>query len=75
MIRWRRILQDDDGPTAVEYAVMLALVIMFCLGAVRALGTVTSGSFQNAANAFDSDSSGSSPSTGGPSTGGPLPVP
>ena len=31
----RRFLISEDGPTAVEYAVMLALIVMVCLGAIR----------------------------------------
>ena len=31
-------LQREDGPTAVEYAVMLALIIVVCLGAISTLG-------------------------------------
>jgi len=38
-------LKKEDGPTAVEYAVMLALIIVVCITAVTALGT-------NAANTF-----------------------
>ena len=34
-----RFLRDEDGPTAVEYAVMLALIIVVCIAAVTALGT------------------------------------
>ena len=32
-------LKTEDGPTAVEYAVMLALIIVVCISAVTALGT------------------------------------
>jgi pilus assembly protein Flp/PilA len=32
-------LKREDGPTAVEYAVMLALIIVVCLNAITALGT------------------------------------
>jgi pilus assembly protein Flp/PilA len=32
-------LKAEDGPTAVEYAVMLALIIVVCLVAITALGT------------------------------------
>jgi pilus assembly protein Flp/PilA len=28
----------EDGPTAVEYAVMLALIIVVCIGAITTLG-------------------------------------
>ena len=32
-------LKAEDGPTAVEYAVMLALIIVVCITAITALGT------------------------------------
>ena len=32
-------LKNEDGPTAVEYAVMLALIIVVCIAAVTTLGT------------------------------------
>jgi len=32
-------LKAEDGPTAVEYAVMLALIIVVCIAAITALGT------------------------------------
>jgi len=35
----RRFLQSDDGPTAVEYAVMLALIVIVCLTAIGAVGS------------------------------------
>jgi len=38
-------IKNDDGPTAVEYAVMLALIIVVCIGAVRILGTNASTTF------------------------------
>jgi pilus assembly protein Flp/PilA len=31
-------LRREDGPTAVEYAVMLALIIVVCIGAITTLG-------------------------------------
>jgi pilus assembly protein Flp/PilA len=34
----KRFLKSEDGPTAVEYAVMLALIIVVCLTAISALG-------------------------------------
>lgn len=39
----RTFLQSDDGSTAVEYAVMVALIITTCIGAIASLGG-TSGS-------------------------------
>ena len=39
MRRLLKFLRSDDGPTAVEYAVMLALIIIVCLTAITTLGT------------------------------------
>ena len=38
-------LKRDDGPTAVEYAVMLSLIIVVCLAAISVLGQKASGTF------------------------------
>jgi pilus assembly protein Flp/PilA len=38
-------LKDESGPTAVEYAVMLALIIVVCITAITALGTNASNTF------------------------------
>ncbi len=38
-------LKEEDGPTAVEYAVMLALIVVVCLAAVTSLGTSASQKF------------------------------
>ncbi len=40
-------LRDESGPTAVEYAVMLALIIGICIGAIGLFGTTASGSWQD----------------------------
>lgn len=40
-----RFLKSEDGPTAVEYAVMLALIIVVCLAAVSAVGSNANGKF------------------------------
>ena len=44
----KRFLSSEEGPTATEYAVMLALIIMACILAVTALGTAMSAEFSNA---------------------------
>jgi len=41
-----KFVKAEDGPTAVEYAVMLALIIVVCIGAVTTLGTGARGTFQ-----------------------------
>jgi pilus assembly protein Flp/PilA len=40
-----RFLKKEDGPTAVEYAVMLALIIVVCITAISTLGSNTSETF------------------------------
>ena len=42
-------LKAEDGPTAVEYAVMLALIIVVCLVAITAMGTAANATFGNIA--------------------------
>ena len=42
-------LKAEDGPTAVEYAVMLALIIVVCIAAITALGSNANGTFSNVA--------------------------
>jgi pilus assembly protein Flp/PilA len=37
--------KDESGPTAVEYAVMLALIIVVCITAITALGTNANNTF------------------------------
>ena len=44
-------LVKEDGPTAVEYAVMLALIIVVCLVAITALGTSANKTFGQVAGA------------------------
>ena len=45
-------LKKEDGPTAVEYAVMLALIIVVCLVAITALGTSANATFGNVGSAI-----------------------
>ena len=45
----RKFLKSEDGPTAVEYAVMLALIIIVCLVAITSVGTKASATFSNVA--------------------------
>jgi pilus assembly protein Flp/PilA len=45
----REFLVNEDGPTAVEYAVMLALIIVVCLTAIQAIGTNANATFQSVA--------------------------
>lgn len=47
-----RFLWAEDGPTAVEYAVMLALIVVVCLVAISAIGTNASTTFGNVASSI-----------------------
>jgi pilus assembly protein Flp/PilA len=52
-LRWvervKRFLKSEDGPTAVEYAVMLALIVVVCLTAIQSIGTRANSTFNNVA--------------------------
>jgi pilus assembly protein Flp/PilA len=50
-------LKADDGPTAVEYAFMLALIIAVCFTAITTLGGKTNQAFGSAANGLSTTSS------------------
>jgi pilus assembly protein Flp/PilA len=45
----QNFLRDEDGPTAVEYAVMLALIIVVCISAITTLGGNANNTFSNVA--------------------------
>jgi pilus assembly protein Flp/PilA len=47
-------LKREDGPTAVEYAVMLALIIVVCIAAISALGSNAEGTFNKVASTVNS---------------------
>jgi len=47
-----RFLVSEDGPTAVEYAVMLALIVIVCLTAISSIGTNANTTFTNVANSI-----------------------
>jgi pilus assembly protein Flp/PilA len=46
----RNFLKREDGPTAVEYAVMLALIIVVCIAAITTLGDQANGTFNTVSN-------------------------
>jgi pilus assembly protein Flp/PilA len=59
--RLKRSVQEffrrEDGPTAVEYAVMLALIIVVCLTAISTLGTNANNTFKTIGTKLGSASS------------------
>jgi pilus assembly protein Flp/PilA len=50
----QRFLTCEDGPTAVEYAVMLALIVIVCLTAITQVGKNASSTFNKIANSIGS---------------------
>jgi pilus assembly protein Flp/PilA len=48
-----RLLRDEDGPTAVEYAVMLAMIIGTCIAAITLVGGEAGGSWQDTSDQLD----------------------
>lgn len=51
----RRFLVSEDGPTAVEYAVMLALILVACIVVVTSLGESISGTFETVNDGISGD--------------------
>ena len=45
--RARAFFASEDGPTATEYAVMLALIIVVCIAAITGIGNTVSSIFTN----------------------------
>lgn len=48
-----QFLRDEDGPTAVEYAVMLALIVIACMAGVQALTRETAASYNRSSTAIE----------------------
>jgi pilus assembly protein Flp/PilA len=55
--RLLNFLSDEEGPTAVEYAVMLAFIIIVCITAISAMGTNVSFTFGNASTKISANPS------------------
>ena len=53
-LKVRRFMVSEDGPTAVEYAVMLALIVIVCLTAITSIGTKANTTFTNVAASLGS---------------------
>ncbi len=47
-----RFLASEDGPAAVEYAVMLSLIVVVCLTAISSIGGKASSVFSKIANSL-----------------------
>lgn len=47
MTKVERFMKSEDGPTAVEYAVMLALIVIVCIASISSIGTEVNSTFDN----------------------------
>ncbi len=54
----KRFIQDEEGATAVEYAVMIVLIIVACLATIYTLGTQIDSAFQQVSNSLANPSGG-----------------
>jgi pilus assembly protein Flp/PilA len=60
ILRLASFLRNEDGPTGVEYAVILSLIIVVCIGAITSIGKNANATFSNVSlNMVLSGSSGS----------------
>jgi pilus assembly protein Flp/PilA len=56
-LRAIQFLKQEDGPTAVEYAVMLALIVVVCITAITSLGSSANATFTSVGTAVGTTSS------------------
>ena len=56
-------LKREDGPTAVEYAVMLALIIVVCIAAITTLGSNANSTFSYVGSSIKPPTTSSSSSS------------
>lgn len=56
MNRTHRFFVEEDGPTTTEYAVMLALIIAICIGAISGIGTTLEGIYTNLSSSLPTGS-------------------
>ena len=49
-------LRDEEGPTSVEYAVMMALIVVVCLAAIRFIGNSANNTFSKIGSAVNASS-------------------
>jgi pilus assembly protein Flp/PilA len=45
--RLRKFLVEEDGPTSIEYMVMVSIIVIVCLVTINAIGQLTQSSLSN----------------------------
>ncbi len=53
VLKIHRFLASEDGPTAIEYAMLAVLIVVVCVLVVDAVGTKLNVSFTNSANSIN----------------------
>ena len=48
----KRFLKEEDGPTAIEYMLMVSIVVIFSLVAINAVGRITQDSYNHSAQSI-----------------------
>jgi len=61
--RFVEFVKKEDGPTAVEYAVMLALIVVVCIAAITTLGSNANSTFSFVGSSIAPPASSSSSSS------------
>lgn len=69
-----RLIRSEDGPTGVEYAVMLSLIAGVVIGAVELVGGKTSSAFGQANNPLSASAGGSGTTGSGSGSSGTSPA-
>lgn len=59
--RAKEFLRSEDGPTTVEYAVMLALIVAVAIGTIALLGDRVKQAFQGVDQAMEDQGVGGTP--------------
>ena len=52
LFKLKRFLAEEDGPTALEYVVMVSMILVVCLVAINSVGQLTNANLDNSANAI-----------------------
>lgn len=53
LVTLRNFFRQEDGPTAVEYAVMISLILVVCMAGIRSFGNAASSSFSRTSNSLN----------------------
>lgn len=52
LLHVRGLFEREEGQAAVEYGVLVALIIALCIGVIKVIGVDVSGAFQSVVSAL-----------------------